>query len=125
MSRYLTGKDALDALHALPGEPEEPEHDALHIILHLKSRMKERNLTQQQLAEMSGVRQATISQLCRGNVERLHIPSLEKIAAAMGITEINKLLTFELESEIMSGGNPYDIDFSQTADNKEEKAQAD
>ena len=102
--------------------PEEPELDPLHIILHLKARMKERNLTQQQLAEMSGVRQATISQLCRGNVERLHIPSLEKIAAAMGITELNKLLTFELESEIMSGGNPYDIDFSNS---DEEKAQAD
>ena len=114
----LKGQDALDFL--LNSETED-EHDPLRIIFHLKARMQERGLTQQQLADMSGVRQATISQLCRGNIERLHIPTLEKVAAAMGITEISKLLTFELESEIMSGGNPYDIVYK----NEEEKAQAD
>ncbi len=119
MSNYINGEDALKALFT---NNEVDSQDPIHIIFHLKARMKERNLTQQQLAEMSGVRQATISQLCRGNVERLHIPSLEKIAAAMGITELHKLITFELESEIMSGGNPFDIDFTPT---DEEKAQAD
>lgn len=119
MSKFINGEDALNALYTDIGDDTL---DPLHIIIHLKERMKERNLTQQQLAEMSGVRQATISQLCRGNVERLHIPSLEKIAAAMGITELHKLITFELESEIMSGGNPFDVDFTPT---DEKKAQAD
>lgn len=106
MSKYSTGEDALKAL-LIPGG--EDNHDPIHIIFHLKQRMKEKGLTQQQLAEMSGVRQATISQLCRGNVERLHIPTLEKIAAVMKITDISQLLSFLPESEIMSGGNPYDI----------------
>lgn len=120
MSDYLTGEDALKALYAQE-DSDEPEYDPVHIIFHLKARMKERGLTQQQLADMSGVRQATISQLCRGNIERLHIPTLEKIAAAMNITDITQLLSFLPESEIMSGGNPYDIVFT----NNEEKAQAD
>ncbi|AWE07902.1 hypothetical protein DCE79_11115 [Lysinibacillus sp. 2017] len=109
MSNYINGEDALKALF---NNNEVDPHDPIHIIFHLKARMKERGLTQQQLAEMSGVRQATISQLCRGNVERLHIPTLEKIAAAMNITDITQLLSFLPESEIMSGGNPYDIVFN-------------
>lgn len=106
MTGYINGDDALKALF---NGNEEDSHDPVHIIFHLKQRMKERGLTQQQLAEMSGVRQATISQLCRGNVEKLHIPTLEKIASAMNITDITLLLSFLPESEIMSGGNPYDI----------------
>lgn len=120
MSDYLTGEEALKALYA-QDDNDEPEYDPVHIIFHLKARMKERGLTQQQLADMSGVRQATISQLCRGNIERLHIPTLEKIAAAMNITDITQLLSFLPESEIMSGGNPYDIVFENDA----KKAQAD
>lgn len=106
-----TGKEALDLLYSNTDEPQEPEHDPVHIILHLKQRMAERNITQMQLSEMAGVRQAAISQLSRGNVEKLHIPTLEKIASAMGITDITQLLTFVPESEIMSGGNPYHIKF--------------
>lgn len=106
MGNYSTGEDALKALFT---NNENESHDPVHIIFHLKARLKERGLTQQQLADKSGVRQATISQLCRGNVEKLHIPTLEKIAAAMNITDITQLLSFLPESEIMSGGNPYDI----------------
>lgn len=71
-------------------------------IFHLKQRMKERNLTQTQLAELAGVRQATISQLSRGYIERLHIPTLEKIAAALDVNDIRQLLTFETEGEIIN-----------------------
>lgn len=109
---HLSGKDALDALYSM--DDNEPEIDPLHIMFHLKQILKERNITQMQLAEKAGVRQATISQLCRGNVEKLHIPTLEKIAAALEITDISKFMSFQLESEIMSPSNPYDIDFSKT-----------
>lgn len=92
---------------------EEMEYDPVHIIFHLKQRMEERGLTQTQLSEMSGVRQAAISQLSRGNIEKLHIPTIEKIAAAMNITDITQLLTFEAESEIMSMSNPFNIKYPQ------------
>jgi len=109
---YIIGMDAIDALQETEADRENAKYgDPLHIILHLKQRMTERGLTQMQLAEMSGVRQATISQFARGNIERLHIPSLEKIARAMDITDITQLLTFELESEIMNMANPFGIEY--------------
>ncbi|MFB4163667.1 helix-turn-helix domain-containing protein [Alteribacillus sp. JSM 102045] len=103
-----TGKAAVDELFTETEADNEP--DPVRLVIHLKQRMKERNLTQTQLAEMSGVRQATISQLSRGHVEKIHVPTLEKIAAAMHITDISQLITFEVESEIMGPSNPFDIE---------------
>ncbi|API94342.1 hypothetical protein BKP57_17720 [Virgibacillus sp. 6R] len=79
--------------------------------------MQERGLTQSQLSEMTGVRQATISQLSRGYIERLHIPTLEKIANALKITDINQLMSLDLESEIMNMANPYDVSFGDKPEN--------
>lgn len=72
----------------------------MRIVIHLKQRMSERGLTQMQLSEMTGVRQATISQLTRGNMEKLHLPAIEKIATALEISDITQLITFEQD-----GGN--------------------
>lgn len=109
---YLIGQEAFDALAVeTDADIEARLHDRVRIMVHLKRRMAERGLTQTQLSEMTGVRQATISQLSRGNVERLHVPTLEKIAWAMGIEDLAQLLTFETESEIMSVSNPFDIKF--------------
>ncbi|MGY4690308.1 helix-turn-helix domain-containing protein [Salibacterium sp. K-3] len=102
------GQDAINELYN--SEPDDPANERLFVVIHLKQRMKERNLTQMQLSEMSGVRQATISQLSRGHAEKIHVPTLEKIAAAMGITDITQLITFEMESEIMSQSNPFEIE---------------
>ncbi len=52
-------------------------------------------MTQKELSDRTGVRQATISQISRGNVERLHLPALAKIADALGIEDITQLLTIE------------------------------
>lgn len=71
-----------------------PNFGSIRLVIHLKERMAEIGLTQMKLAELSGVRQATISQLSRGHIDRLHIPSLEKIAQAMNIKDINQLITF-------------------------------
>lgn len=111
---FKSGEEAKEAL--LSGDLNEVEYDPVHIILHLKQRMDERGLTQTQLSEMSGVRQATISQLTRGNVERLHIPTLEKLAQAMDITDITQLITFEPESEIMNMSNPFNIKYKYGRD---------
>lgn len=112
----ITGEEALNALYR-ENTPEDDEQERLNnrirIVIHLKQRMKERNLTQKELSELTGVRQATISQLSRGYIERLHIPTLEKIAAALNITDIRHLLTFEIEGEIMNMANPFDVDFSE------------
>lgn len=108
---FKVGEDALPDLIMTEADKENEAYDKLHVILHLKQRMDERGLTQMQLAEMADVRQATISQLTRGNIERLHIPTLEKIAWALDITDITQLLTFELESEIMNLANPYNVKF--------------
>jgi len=111
---FLIGQEAFDALNTETEADKENElYDKVYVILHLKQRMDERGLTRMQLSEMSGVRQATISQLTRGNVERLHIPTMEKIAWALGITDITQLLTFELESEIMNMANPFNIKFGK------------
>lgn len=109
---YTVGEDAFNAL---PDETEADievrENDRVRIVIHLKKRMAEQGLTQMQLHEMSGVRQATISQLSRGHVERLHIPAIEKIAHAMGINDISQLITLESESEIMNMANPFDVEY--------------
>jgi|SRR5690606_21211985 len=103
---FLVGEDAEKI-----SEDSEDQYDRVRVVIHLKHRMAERGLTQMQLSEMSGVRQATISQLSRGHIERLHIPTLEKIAWALGIEDITKLITFELESEIMNMANPFGIEY--------------
>jgi transcriptional regulator with XRE-family HTH domain len=54
--------------------------------------LESRNLTQAQLSEMSGVRQAAISQLARGFISRISIDHLEKIANALEIDDIRELI---------------------------------
>lgn len=108
---FILGQEALDALAVETGtDREDREYDRVRIVIHLKKRMAERGLTQMELSEMSGVRQATISQLSRGHAERLHVPTLEKIAHAMSIKDLAQLMTFEAESEIMNMANPYEIE---------------
>lgn len=112
---YKTGEEALKAL-----EGNDDFDDRVRLVIHLKKRLTERNMTQTELAEKAGVRQATISQLSRGHVERLHVPTLEKIATALNINDITQLLTFELESEIMNLANPFDIEYEYKRKRDEE-----
>lgn len=108
---FKFGKEALEDLYN--EKYEDNPIDRVRMVIHLKQRMKERNITQTQLSELADVRQATISQLSRGHIERLHVPTIEKIAAALNIEDITKLLTFEAESEIMNAANPFDIDVQE------------
>src|SRR5699024_8674743 len=102
---------AQELLRETDADKEHERNDRVRVVLHLKRRMAERGLTQTQLSEMTGIRQATISQLSRGHIERLHLPTLEKIAWALDIDDITKLITFESESEIMNAANPFDVEF--------------
>ena len=105
-------KKTIEALKALENydDTEDRYFDRVRMVIHLKQRMTERGITQMELSEKAGVRQATISQLSRGHVERLHVPTIEKIAQALEIDDITQLITLELESEIMNAANPFDIE---------------
>ncbi|WP_339236303.1 helix-turn-helix transcriptional regulator [Paenibacillus sp. FSL R5-0517] len=61
----------------------------------LKDVLKHRNITQRQLETMSGVNQARISQLCKQGRQEINLNILEKIAAALDITDISELIQFE------------------------------
>lgn len=54
-----------------------------------------RGITQMQLSESSGVRQAAISEMTRNVREQLSLRNLERIADALNIDDINELITIE------------------------------
>lgn len=90
------GKEAVEALL----NNEIDNNDRLVIELRIGNAIRERGLTQKELAEKAGIRPAAISQLARGYIERLNIEHLEKIANALQITDINELITINVESEV-------------------------
>lgn len=59
--------------------------------------MDERGLTQRELSELADVRQASISALSRGFVSRVDIGHIERLVNALGLTDINELITLEEE----------------------------
>ncbi|WDF52462.1 helix-turn-helix transcriptional regulator [Paenibacillus sp. KACC 21273] len=61
--------------------------------------MKKRNLTQMQLSELSGVRQAAISELYRNARQEINLIMLAKLATAMNIRDISELLQFVDENK--------------------------
>ncbi|MCM3134604.1 helix-turn-helix domain-containing protein [Paenibacillus polysaccharolyticus] len=65
----------------------------------LKDVLKQRNITQRQLESMSGVNQARISQLCKSGRQEINLGILEKIAAALEITDISELIQFKEVSD--------------------------
>lgn len=58
----------------------------------LKEIMKERNITQTQLSEMSGIRQGAISEMVRDIKDTINKRHLAKIMAALEITDFNEIL---------------------------------
>jgi transcriptional regulator with XRE-family HTH domain len=61
----------------------------------LKDVLKERNITQKQLEKMSGVHQARISKLIREDRQEINLVMIEKIAAALNITDLSELIGLE------------------------------
>ncbi|WCT57854.1 helix-turn-helix transcriptional regulator [Paenibacillus kyungheensis] len=57
--------------------------------------MTERGLTQMKLAEMSGVRQAAISEMSRNIREQVNLRTLIKIADALDIDDLSELMVIE------------------------------
>ncbi|MED1789043.1 helix-turn-helix transcriptional regulator [Brevibacillus laterosporus] len=65
--------------------------------LNIDKILKEYNLSQDQLANLSGVRQAAISEMSRNKRAKIELAHLEKIAKALNITDISKLISLEKE----------------------------
>ena len=63
--------------------------------LKLKDALDKRELSQKKLAEMSGIRESTISDIVRGTRTVINFEHLSKIAEALEITDIRELIDFE------------------------------
>ena len=64
------------------------------IHIKLKEILKERNMTQAQLAALANIRPSAVSNLCRNYVDRVAIEHIEKICNALALESVSDL--FEL-----------------------------
>ncbi len=67
----------------------------LVIKCHLKRLLDERGMTQKDLHQLSGVREATIGDMCKNENKMFSREALAQIAIALDITDIRQLLTIE------------------------------
>ena len=63
--------------------------------LKVKELLEERNITQKKLAQISGTRESTISDIVRGTRTVINFEHLSKIAEALEIDNISQLIDFE------------------------------
>ena len=63
--------------------------------LKVQEALESRKLSQKKLAEMSGIRESTISDIVRGTRTVINFEHLSKIAEALEVTDIRELIDFE------------------------------
>ena len=63
--------------------------------LKVKELLEERNITQKKLAQISGIRESTISDIVRGTRTVINFEHLSKIAEALEIDNISQLIDVE------------------------------
>lgn len=63
--------------------------------LKVKEALESRKLSQKKLAEMSGIRESTISDIVRGTRTVINFEHISKIAEALEVTDIRELIDFE------------------------------
>lgn len=51
----------------------------------LKEILNEKGLSERKLAEMTHIRPNTINDICRNQIQRLHVDVIEKICNALGV----------------------------------------
>ena len=61
----------------------------------VKELLEEKQLTQKKLAELAGVRESTISDIVRGSRTVINFEHLGKIATALEINDIRKIIDLE------------------------------
>lgn len=65
------------------------------IKLKVKELLEEREITQKKLAQMSGIRESTISDIVRGTRTVINFEHLSKVAEVLEIDNISQLIDFE------------------------------
>lgn len=63
--------------------------------LRLKELLVEKGITQKKLAELAGMRESTISDIVRGSRTVINFEHLSKIATALEISDIRKIINLE------------------------------
>lgn len=63
--------------------------------LKVKEALDKRELSQKKLAEMSGIRESTISDIVRGTRTVINFEHLSKIAESLEVSDIRELIDFE------------------------------
>lgn len=62
------------------------------IYIKVQELLDERGWTQKQLADVTGLRRAAVSEICNNMRTSINREHLEKIADAFGLTDINQLI---------------------------------
>lgn len=63
--------------------------------LKVKEAIEKRDITQKKLAEMSSIRESTISDIVRGTRTVINFEHLSKIAETLQVEDIRELIDFE------------------------------
>jgi transcriptional regulator with XRE-family HTH domain len=63
--------------------------------IHVKELLEEKGITQKKLAELAGIRESTISDIVRGTRTVINFEHLAKIANALEIDDIRKIIDLE------------------------------
>ncbi len=63
--------------------------------LRIKELLEDKGITQKKLAELAGVRESTISDIVRGTRTVINFEHLGKIATALEINDIRKIIDLE------------------------------
>lgn len=66
-----------------------------YVKLRVKELLEEKGMTQKKLAELAGIRESTISDIVRGTRTVINFEHLGKIATALEISDIKKLIDLE------------------------------
>ncbi|MBF2334316.1 helix-turn-helix domain-containing protein [Staphylococcus epidermidis] len=67
--------------------------------LKLKEVLSEKNMTQKQLSELTGIRQSTISDIIRGSRTVLNFEHISKVASELNIYDITKIMELKIIEE--------------------------
>lgn len=65
------------------------------IRIKVKEILIERGLTQRDLAKLTEIREATLSQIVRGNVDKINLEYLEKIMFALELKDFNDVFEWK------------------------------
>lgn len=64
----------------------------MELVILITDRLAERNMTQKELAEITGIRPAAISELCNNQRTSINRDHLTKIAEALEIEDVRQLI---------------------------------